>query len=259
MNFEGIILNTIDGIATADYNLLGTILLIIAIIFWLVVISWIWVDSGERTTSTWMRIFYTFMGILPIFGWVIYLIVRPTETIDEIYWGDLERRYLKYETSELGDCPKCGNELFPGYIFCPDCKYEIKRKCPQCGVYMDVNHKYCTNCGYQLKTRIQKEEVLDTEVMQQKIEETKEEAHESVKAKKSKYKVELNFVSHLGESIIKGYKLLGEKVKTVFVKKGETKIVDVQEAKEEPRQNVNTQPNQNQKKSKKKNKKKKRK
>ncbi len=31
--------------------------------------------------------------------------------------GDLERRYLKYETSELGDCPRCGSQLYPGMSF----------------------------------------------------------------------------------------------------------------------------------------------
>lgn len=218
MNFEDFVLNTVEGITTANYNLLGTLLGLVALIFWLVVISWIWVDAGERTTSRGTRIFYTAMGIIPIFGWIIYLIVRPSETIDEIYWGDLERRYLKYETAELGDCPKCGTSLLPGYIYCPNCRYELKHKCSQCGVYMDVGNKFCTNCGNQLKARAIKEELPDVEFKQESIKENKEEAHESVKAKKSKYKVELNFVSKIGESIIDGYKLLGSKISSIFKK-----------------------------------------
>ena len=219
MNFEEFILNIVNGIAGADYNLVGTIFILVVIIFWVVVTSWIWVDSDERTTNKWIRIFYVVIGMIPVLGWIIYLIVRPPETIDEIYWGDLERRYLKYEAKDLGDCPKCGTQLYPGYIYCPNCNKRIKIKCPKCGVYIDLDSKYCTHCGNQMKKKIVKEEEISQEEMQKQIEETKEEAHESVKSKKSKYKQEQNFIHRVGESVSKGYKLLGGKIKEVFEKK----------------------------------------
>ncbi|MCD4756114.1 hypothetical protein K8R20_00650 [bacterium] len=230
MNFEEFVLGAVESIAGADYNLLGTLLGIVSLIFWVVVISWIWVDSGERTTSRWMRVFYAFIGIIPVLGWIIYLIVRPPETIDEIYWGDLERRYLKYETSELNDCPRCATQLYPGYIYCPNCKCPLKTKCPQCEVYVSVNYKYCTTCGYQMKKRAVKEEIPSTQTMQKQIDATKEEAHQSVKAKKSRYKIEINFVGKIGESVIKGYKLLGERIKKLFEEKP---VVQKPEVKEE--------------------------
>jgi hypothetical protein len=165
-----------------------------------------------------MRIFYVFIGLVPVVGWIIYLIVRPSETIDEIYWGDLERRYLKYEAKDLGDCPRCGSQLYPGFIFCPNCGKRLKRKCPKCEVYVDLDHKYCPNCGNQMKKNTVKEEEITAENMQKQIEETKEEAHETVKSKKSKYKQEENFIHRVGESIKEGYRLLGRKVKNFFKK-----------------------------------------
>jgi hypothetical protein len=156
--------------------------------------------------------------MIPILGWIIYLIIRPPETIDEIYWGDLERRYLKYEAKDLGDCPKCGAQLYPGYVYCPDCGERIKRKCSKCEVYIDLEYKYCPHCGNQMSKKSQKEEEISQEEMQKQIEETKEEAHETVKSKKSKYKQEQDFVHRVGESIIKGYKLLGKKTKKFFTK-----------------------------------------
>jgi hypothetical protein len=62
--------------------------------------------------------------------------------------------------------------------------------------------------------------------MQKQIEETKEEAHETVKSKKSKYKTEENFINRVGESIIRGYKLLGEKVAEILPKKQEEENED---------------------------------
>ena len=233
MNFEDLVISMVDSITTANYNLIGTIVALIAIIFWVVVTSWIWVDSDERTTNKWIRIFYVVIGMIPIFGWIIYLIVRPPETIDEIYWGDLERRYLKYEAKDLGDCPKCGTQLYPGYIFCPNCKKRIKIKCAKCGVYVDLDSKYCTHCGNQLKNLVVKEEEISHEEMQKQIEETKEEAHETVKSKKSKYKQEQNFLHRVGESIKKGYSLLGEKIGNIF-EKDEEDEEEIKEQEEKP-------------------------
>ncbi len=218
MGFEKFILTLVEGIANANYNILGTVVAAIGVIFWLVVTSWIWVDSDERTTSNWMRLFYVFIGLVPVVGWIIYLIVRPSETIDEIYWGDLERRYLKYEAKDLGDCPKCGSQLYPGFIFCSNCGERVKRKCPKCGVYVDLDNKYCPNCGNQMKKNSTKEKEITPENMQKEIEETKEEAHETVKSKKSKYKREENFVHRVGQSIKEGYRLLGRKLKALFKK-----------------------------------------
>ena len=70
MGFEEFILNFVDGVAETNFNIVGTVILGISIIFWLVVTSWIWVDSDERTTSKWMRIFYVFIGLIPILGWI---------------------------------------------------------------------------------------------------------------------------------------------------------------------------------------------
>lgn len=212
MNFEEFILNIVDGIANTNYNMLGTIVGVISIIFWLVVTSWIWVDSDERTTSKWMRLFYVLIGLIPVVGWIIYLIVRPSETIDEIYWGDLERRYLKYEAKDLGDCPRCGTQLYPGFIFCPNCKKRLKRKCSKCEVYVELEYKYCPHCGNQMTHKPKKEKEISKEEKEKQIEETKEEAHETVKSKKSKYKHEQNFISRVGQSVIRGYELLGKKI-----------------------------------------------
>jgi Zn-finger nucleic acid-binding protein len=160
-----------------------------------------------------MRLFYVLIGLIPVVGWIIYLIVRPSETIDEIYWGDLERRYLKYEAKDLGDCPRCGTQLYPGFIFCPTCKKRLKRKCSNCEVYVDLEYKYCPHCGNKMTHKTKREKEITQEEMQKQIEETKEEAHETVKSKKSKYKQEQNFVNRVGESVIKGYKILGEKAR----------------------------------------------
>jgi len=141
---EEMILGFFEGITKIDFNFVWTLLLIALGIFWIVVLYWVWLDSGDRTSSTGARVGYVLLTLcLSIPGLIIYLLIRPPQTIEEIYWADLERRYLKYETSELGDCPRCGTQLFPGFKYCPNCRLLLKVKCPSCEVEMDKYYQYC--------------------------------------------------------------------------------------------------------------------
>jgi hypothetical protein len=178
MNLEEFVLSTFEFAGGINFNMFGLVLGSILIIFWLIMVGWVWIDSGERTSKKDARAGYILLVILlNIPGLIIYLILRPSETIEEIYWADLERRYLKYETAELGDCPKCGHQLLPGFVFCTNCGYRIKRKCPKCGVLIGKDHKYCEFCGAQIRERaIPKEQYPDVKVMEEQIKATKEQA-----------------------------------------------------------------------------------
>lgn len=203
MNLENFVLGFFDFVGGIDFNIFGTLLFILLIIFWLVLIGWVWIDSGERTSNMSIRIIYLLLVVfLNIPGLIIYLIIRPSETIEQIYWADLERRYLKYETSELGDCSKCGTQLLPGYVYCSNCGNEIKRKCPNCGVMISKNTKFCAYCGTQVAARSTQEEYPTIEIMEQQILATKEEATETVESKRLKYKQSGGFVVKLGGMII---------------------------------------------------------
>ena len=206
MDLEKIILDFFDFVGNIDFNMFGTLLVVALVVFWLVVIGWVWIDSSERTSKRGLKIGYILLVIFfNIFGLIIYLIIRPGETIEEIYWEDLERRYLKYETSELGDCPRCGSQLYPGYVFCTNCGYRLKVKCPQCGVLIDKNHIFCEYCGFKIKEKTDmnvQEEHPTVEAMEKQISATKKEAQKTVESKMTRYKTGGGFVVKLGDSIV---------------------------------------------------------
>ena len=204
MDLENIILDFFDFVGNIDFNMFGTLFVVALVVFWLVIIGWVWVDSSERTSKKGLKVGYILLVIFfNIFGLIIYLIIRPSETIEEIYWEDLERRYLKYETSELGDCPRCGSQLYPGYVFCTNCGYRLKVKCPQCGVLIDKDHVFCEYCGFKIKERATVQEEHPTvKVMEEQITATKREAEKTVESKMTKYKTGNSFVVKLGNSIV---------------------------------------------------------
>jgi len=221
MNLENFVLGFFDFVGSLDFNMFGTILFVLLIVFWLVLIGWVWIDSGERTSNIKVRIMFLCLVLfLNIPGLIIYLIIRPSETIEQIYWADLERRYLKYETSELGDCSKCGNQLLPGYVFCANCGNEIKRECPNCGVLVSKGSKYCAYCGIQIGSREVKEEEYPTvEVMEQQILATKEEATEVVESNRARYKQSSGVATKLGNMVISSWAKLIDTIKKKLEKK----------------------------------------
>ncbi|OGC43662.1 hypothetical protein A2400_01385 [candidate division WS6 bacterium RIFOXYB1_FULL_33_14] len=219
MGLEKFILSIFEFAGGINFNLFSLILGVIILLFWLVIIGWVWIDSGERTSKTSIRVVYLLLVIfLNIPGLIIYLIVRPSETIEQIYWADLERRYLKYETAELGDCSKCGSQLLPGYVHCSNCGNEIKRRCPKCGVLINKDHKFCENCGTQLRERaIAEEQYPNVVVMEQQILATKEHATQTVESKRTRYKTGKSFVVKLGDVIISGLKKIKESLPSRIV------------------------------------------
>ncbi|HPM13813.1 MAG TPA: zinc-ribbon domain-containing protein [Candidatus Dojkabacteria bacterium] len=245
MNLEDIILDFFDFVGNIDFNMFGTLFIVALVVFWLVIIGWVWVDSSERTSKKGLKIGYILLVIFfNIFGLIIYLIIRPSETIEEIYWEDLERRYLKYETSELGDCPRCGSQLYPGYVFCTNCGYRLKVKCPQCGVLIDKDHVFCEYCGFKIKERATVQEEHPTvKVMEEQITATKREAEKTVESRMTKYKTGNSFVVKLGNSIVSSVSKLGGKKK----EKDEEQVVQ-----ESKNQQKNVQSSKQKKKKKKK-------
>lgn len=215
---EDFILNLLETAGSIDFKFVWQVFSYGLVVFWLVVLYWVWLDSGERTSNKTVKISYVILvAVLNVVGLLIYLIIRPSQTIEEIYWADLERRYLKYETAELGDCPKCGSQLFPGYTFCPNCRYKLKMKCPRCNVYVDKKDKFCPHCGQELRKRRSPDQEFPTkEVMQQQIQATKEEVKEVVESEKTRYSQKGGIAMKIGESIVGDYKLILGKIKGTF-------------------------------------------
>ncbi|MBD3329692.1 hypothetical protein GF357_04330 [Candidatus Dojkabacteria bacterium] len=123
---------------------------VLLITFWLLVIGWVWNDITERTNNQFFKLISVFVTLvfgLP--GLVIYLLIRPKDTLSEVYWSELEKRYLFFETKELRDCPKCDCELFPGFASCPNCGYQVMTACNSCQKYSDKVWKFCAYCGAQ--------------------------------------------------------------------------------------------------------------
>lgn len=189
---ELLFLDSLSFLENLDFTLIIYILGFVLCIFWLFVVGWVWFDASERYSSVWLKIFSAAIVLLfNILGFLVYLILRPRTTRDDNYWIDLERRYLKFEAAGLEDCPRCGWEVLPNYIFCPDCGEVLRRKCKSCEVYLEPEWDVCPFCGghqrkFDLKEKVRKEKSVKKKGKKKQLETAKEP--KVIKEKKPKKK-----------------------------------------------------------------------
>jgi RNA polymerase subunit RPABC4/transcription elongation factor Spt4 len=223
---EQALLSFVEGIGNTDFSFIIVMIQVAFVGFWFVVLGWVWVDVSERTTNVFAKLASVFLvGVFNILGLVVYLLIRPKQTIQDLYWADLERRYLKYETAELGDCPNCKFSLQPGFNVCPRCSFQIKKQCGRCAVWVDKTFAYCPFCSSNIGDAVPEPVVQTPVAMEEHVNQSKEEAIKVVEGNQTKYvdrtvvptKVKLDFMTFLKEV---GDMVLGKnKPKKVAVKK----------------------------------------
>jgi hypothetical protein len=80
-------------------------------------------------------------------GAVVYLILRPRETLDEAYQRTIAEEYLVQDLEEFAACPSCRRPTRDEYVFCPHCRVELRRACGACGKFIDLRWDTCAYCG----------------------------------------------------------------------------------------------------------------
>jgi hypothetical protein len=116
------------------------------VLLWIFFAVWVWQDSSERFSNgvirflVWLPVSLTF-----VLGFLLYVLVRPAKK--DVYWTELEKRYLTYETYGMGKCHVCGFDLRPEYLQCPECADIIRVHCSNCDRVIEKDWKVCPYCG----------------------------------------------------------------------------------------------------------------
>jgi RNA polymerase subunit RPABC4/transcription elongation factor Spt4 len=121
---------------------------------WFCLVVWTFRDIHKRTRDVIVQILATLLVLvfnLP--GLVLYLILRPPETLDEQYERALEEEALLEEIRERQACPTCKAHVEPTFVLCPMCATQVKRRCPSCSELLQLGWKLCPYCGYREPAR----------------------------------------------------------------------------------------------------------
>jgi RNA polymerase subunit RPABC4/transcription elongation factor Spt4 len=118
-------------------------------IFWISLVFWAWRDVRSRTQDVLLQITATaLVAIFSLGGLFIYLIVRPRQTLAELYERQLEEESLLAEMTERQTCPTCHYRVEGEFQVCPSCGTKLRRPCPRCDHLLELKWNVCPYCGY---------------------------------------------------------------------------------------------------------------
>ncbi|MEE8163176.1 MAG: zinc ribbon domain-containing protein [Anaerolineae bacterium] len=135
---------------------IGTILLAVVaftsaftVALWASLVIWTFRDMRLRSRDIFAQLLASLVVLIfgPL-GMLIYLILRPQETLAEAYARTLEEEALLQDiTEEQPVCPECKHRIEPDFVICPACHTELRKACPHCGRLLLLRWEICPYCA----------------------------------------------------------------------------------------------------------------
>jgi RNA polymerase subunit RPABC4/transcription elongation factor Spt4 len=115
---------------------------------WFAIVVWTFQDIQARSRSVVAQIFSTLVVLIfSIPGLLIYMVLRPRYTLDDAFQRSLEEEYLMQDLEELPLCPGCQQYVEDEWVFCPNCRTELRDNCIACDQLIDLRWEICPFCG----------------------------------------------------------------------------------------------------------------
>ncbi len=134
-----------DFFASPLFRLIIRFTLYFIIAVWVSLAYWAYRDAKKRGS---LPIFWALFTLLFSFpGFLIYLILRPPE-----YLEDVKERELEIKTKELIlrkeaiVCPSCLRPIEKDFLVCPYCFKKLKKVCPTCNKPLKLDWSVCPYC-----------------------------------------------------------------------------------------------------------------
>lgn len=119
---------------------------------YLSIIIWTFMDIRSRSRDRVIWVAATILVLLfNVFGLVIYLILRPHESLMQAYERSLEEEALLQEIEERPICPNCRHRVERDYRVCPNCQQQLKDVCRNCDRLVELDWPVCPYCSVERK------------------------------------------------------------------------------------------------------------
>lgn len=142
----------------------------VAIGIWITFGLKLFLDYKRRFESNIIILIVVFiLSILTgIVGFIIYSILRPKYTLEELEFFQIEHKFYHEQASKVLECIRCGNYVFSSSKHCTHCGFQNRYSCPNCGHYNSLKDSFCGSCGHDLFP--QNKEILDSFNSNKKLE-----------------------------------------------------------------------------------------
>jgi RNA polymerase subunit RPABC4/transcription elongation factor Spt4 len=140
-----------------DYDLLLRVLAAVGgaylVAIWLGLAVWAFQDIASRTRDRVVQALVA-LTVIAFFlpGLLLYVMLRPRETLAERYERSLEEEALMQDLNKQQACPRCGYHIEQDYLYCPSCQGLLKQRCAKCGQPLALFWRGCPYCGEPIET-----------------------------------------------------------------------------------------------------------
>ena len=132
-------------------NYLTTGLIILLALFfalWVSLVIWAYRDMRSRSRDLFAQtLSAVVVALLPVVGILIYLILRPAETLSESFERALAEEALLQEIEKKPYCPGCSRNVQPSWQVCPYCHVRLKKPCRRCNELIELQWTICPFCA----------------------------------------------------------------------------------------------------------------
>ena len=125
------------------------ILIAYSVVLWLGTIVWAYRDIRSRTHDGWTQaISVLIVVVFNLPGLFLYLVLRPQETLSDIYERRLEAEALTRDMPQPEPaCPNCNQSVNGDYLVCPNCRTRLREACAHCSRPVELGWAACPYCA----------------------------------------------------------------------------------------------------------------
>ncbi len=117
-------------------------------VFWFGLVAWTVQDVRRRTRDWLVRLIaFLLVTLFHIPGLIIYLVIRPQETLAAVDSRAIEEEALMQGLEEKLACPACHKLAKANFAVCPYCAERLKLPCAACGRLLALNWSVCPSCA----------------------------------------------------------------------------------------------------------------
>jgi hypothetical protein len=118
------------------------------IILWVALVAWTYRDIRNRSTdATTQAVCTALVAVFFVPGLLLYVAVRPQETLAEVYSRKIEEEAFLREIQRQPACPSCRRSIELNFNTCPHCAATLRMACDACGEPVALNWIACPCCG----------------------------------------------------------------------------------------------------------------
>jgi hypothetical protein len=137
------------GSLEATLRLIGALVAAYALVLWVSAVVWTYRDVRTRTSDPLSQaVAVLLVGVFNLLGLIVYLVIRPQETIADAYERSLEAEAILHELQlDANSCQSCRRPVEPDFNVCPYCKTLLREPCRSCAKPVRTNWMACPYCA----------------------------------------------------------------------------------------------------------------